>query len=399
MKEQIWCPLAFHSIMTKTDGVFKTCCVGKKYAVDDKGNNMNRSNSSIEEAFFSNSFVEIRKNLENGIRDSNCDVCWAFEDLGIESYRQSEIKKLNFEIDFVPSLKHADLALGNQCNLKCRTCNPNDSSLWAKEFYDLDLKNKTISFRDFQKNQIYLENISDQFLENFVKTTMPFLTHISFFGGEPFLMNVVWQIIEKAIELDYSKKLNLIFNTNGTIWDEEKIKLLEKFQSVEIRFSIDSIGQRFEYLRHPAKWQQVESNINRCIAFSKLHKQISIRIDCSVSALNIWYVYEVLEFSRSYNIEFYINPVAYPRSLGLLDIPECIKLEIKSRLSSLDINECEKIQFDKLIEILFWETTSGDWGFEKEIKIRDLYRKEDFSKTFPDYFSFLQQYLQSTIRS
>ena len=75
------------------------------------------------------------------------------------------------------------------------------------------------------------------------------------------LIKKQWETLRKSIELGYAKNQELSFNTNGTIFKEEYIDILNEFKRVVISFSIDAIEDRFNYIRHHGDWEKVKSNI------------------------------------------------------------------------------------------------------------------------------------------
>ena len=61
----------------------------------------------------------------------------------------------------------------------------------------------------------------------------------------------------------YADNIEIHYNTNGTQFPEEFIETWRKFRKVEIAFSIDNLGERFEFERSGAKWAEVEAKIGR----------------------------------------------------------------------------------------------------------------------------------------
>ena len=62
----------------------------------------------------------------------------------------------------------------------------------------------------------------------------------------------------------YAKNQDIHYNTNGTqLPPREIFDLWKQFKRVEIAFSIDDVGEPFEYQRHPANWKEVNHNLNQ----------------------------------------------------------------------------------------------------------------------------------------
>jgi MoaA/NifB/PqqE/SkfB family radical SAM enzyme len=384
--KKLWCPLAFNGIVVKTDGRYRSCCASSNDAVDN-GQQITRQTHNVDQAFNSNFFKGIRLNLERGIKDENCSRCWEEEDLGIQSYRLKQIDKFKNNLDKNDKLQIVDLALSNQCNLKCRICQPNDSTTWIKEFYDIDIKDKKISFREYQKSKTFYEYTDSSFINN-LKENIENIKHMSFYGGEPFLIKSTWDLLTYAVEHNFSKDIELVFNTNGTVWDNEKENLLSNFKQVELHLSIDGIENRFEYLRHPAQWKTVYDNIIRIIKWRDvLPSSRHVIIDCSVSALNVWYVPELVMFCKNYNLDIYINIVLEPSHYAISNIPESIKEEIIKHYNSA-LTEDQEIK--KIYGYLSVSRDASSWrNFIVDVAKRDQYRDEKFENTFVEYHQIL----------
>ena len=144
---------------------------------------------------------------------------------------------------------HLELYPSNICNLKCRICGPYNSSRWISE------AKETLGITEKVYNNLTPENM-DLFSD-----WLPNLKELNVVGGEPLLLREYKQLLDLAIEGNYSKNIALFTTTNGTIYSEELVGLLQHFKKVHLTFSIDDIGQRFEYQRKGATWQPVIDNI------------------------------------------------------------------------------------------------------------------------------------------
>ena len=349
------CPFPFRGVMVKTDGNLTTCCYGKSIS------GLHRNTHTIEQAFNSTEFERIRNNLSDSIKDDNCQKCWDLEQQGIESLRQQELRTEEFDADvFVnPRLEYLFLSLSNQCNLKCRTCSPGDSSFWIKEF----------EHRTGIKKTVYLEPDDSVFFSSFKQDTLPFLKEIAFTGGEPLMMKSVHRILET---LDPS--VSLTFYTNGTFYNQD---ILKKFNDVNIAVSIDGIRERFEYMRHPAKWSVLVDNLN------SMGDNLKV-ITCTVSAYNVWYIDEVADFANSLSVDFMAHILFDPSSLSVLSLPYTIRLDIANKLSK---HPSEQIQ--KIVEYLKTDSVDNWASFVNDVKQGDEYRNESFKDTFPEYYRVL----------
>jgi sulfatase maturation enzyme AslB (radical SAM superfamily) len=386
-----WCSLPFKGVLTENDGTFTTCCHGTPAVDLNTGLLMTRETHSIQEVFDSKWFENIRNNLSAGIEDSNCNYCWHLESQGVESFRQTTNQLLRHEErdDTEPQLELLDLSLGNQCNLKCRTCIPEDSSLWVKEHYDCNYTGAD-TYQEFQKKIIFLESEDSNFIKG-IKQSLSNVKLIKFFGGEPFLMKRTWDVIQEAVTINRAQFIELYFNTNGTIWNTTNTKLFDHFEKVNIALSIDGIGDRFEYMRHPAKWSEVLNNIKVMTEWRSVQPESrQLFLTHTVSAFNIWYVPEVVKFARQHNLELYINPcLLQDDTFNIQRIPQEVKQLANSHImSAMDYTEQELREIRKLVD---YTSEGSDWKeWLEEVKLRDNYRNESFQKTFTEYYNLLK---------
>ena len=138
----------FTGLATREDGAIKICC--RSYPVG------NIQDNSLEEIWNNDTMCRIRKQVLNNERPVECTPCFNLEDQGVESLRQRHITGVipesrvnlypnvldqladDFSMPFeIPTL---EIKLNNLCNLKCRMCNPTDSTSWndwdqVEEFY------------------------------------------------------------------------------------------------------------------------------------------------------------------------------------------------------------------------------------------------------------------------
>ena len=149
---------------------------------------------------------------------------------------------------YEPELQYLDINIDYTCNLACVTCGPAVSTTWRNE-----LKLKGINVRPH--------------VDKFIKTkleTLDFskLKEIRMWGGEPFLTNTHKDILQYVASQGNAHNIKLMYYTNGTqLIDDATKKLIEQFKFARISFSIDAIGNKFNYIRYPGKWDQVEQNL------------------------------------------------------------------------------------------------------------------------------------------
>lgn len=181
-------------------------------------------------------------------------------------YNQIGPKLITFKLDYV-------------CNLACVTCGPEVSTKWRSI-----TKTKGPTFADEQLIRDTIRNINLEQLET---------VHI--FGGEPLLTRTHEIILEEL--LPYGKNITVWYDTNATAYPSTRtMELWEQFHLIRIKFSLDGLGTAFEYLRWPAKWEQVEDNILHMFETLPVNHMLSVRP--AMGFLNFHLVKDILAWQQ-----------------------------------------------------------------------------------------------------
>jgi len=150
-------------------------------------------------------------------------------------YKDHKINDTNVD------LIRIDYWVGDGCNLACAICGPDFSTSWKKEL-NLPIVEQKSSVNKQWKN-LDLSN----------------LKFIHFNGGEPLLSK---EHVNFLTEIPNPNQVHIFYNTNGTVRPTKNlIDLWGTFKLVQLDFSIDDIGKRFEYQRYPANWEEVKENL------------------------------------------------------------------------------------------------------------------------------------------
>ena len=135
------------------------------------------------------------------------------------------------------------------CNLKCISCSSKYSSAWNGEYQLFDPSAPQISLKK-EPESVWKDLDLTQ------------LRRLHFTGGEPLLNKDNKKILQHLDKLGVLSNVVLSYNTNGTVLpDTEVLELWQRSRFVRLFFSLDGVGSTFEYTRFPAKWSDVEQNI------------------------------------------------------------------------------------------------------------------------------------------
>jgi hypothetical protein len=241
--------------------------------------------------------------LENK-HDPQCSSCWRVEKLGAKSRRHASIEWFENNdvlLDDKVELTSLDYNCDNVCNLACISCGPIYSSRWAAEVknfswndtiqsdYRTAKKNSTIEFLDLSK-----------------------IKRVYFNGGEPLLTNDHIDVLSKIEKNGRLGECEISYNTNGTqSLSQQCLDLWKQAKLVRICISIDAINEAFEYIRYPAKWQDITRFIDTLFL---LDFNVIVDITCTVGVHNI---FELPELIQWYFDSCHSNSQGDPVSLNL----------------------------------------------------------------------------------
>lgn len=378
--KKTWCINAFHSLSASNDGTTRPCCM---YVSQYPDNKYVLGEKTIEEHLNHPELQQLKKDCETGVRNPGCIRCWEEEDGGGKSKRLRD----NERYDQQQGLVYFEASLGNQCNIRCRTCNPHSSSQWVDEGYDTQY-HKIYAIKDYRNHikKFYKSFEEESSFWPDLESHLHTIKHLEFYGGEPFMSKKMWSILELAVEKGYAKDIEVHYATNGTLWPKQ-VEVWKHFKRISVHFSIDGVGKQFEYMRYLANWEVVQTNM----AKSRTQEgNLTIGWFITLSNLNVYYLPEIIEeYYRAYpDFGSFLNLVHGPRHFNISIMPEDIKKIVLDRLNS--IPKTYKHVWTQLPGIIgFIENGTPDpvlWNtFLEEIKIHDDYRKQDYAEVFPEF--------------
>ena len=234
--------------------------------------------------------------------DHYCKSCYDLEDKKIISHRSTQtvewanrldIKNIN-EFTTITDPIYYEIRASNQCNLMCRMCGPEWSSLIEKENQTLKLRNDTT----YQYTGFYSINIDT-------------VEKLYIAGGEPAIMPELYKFLEECIG---KKKTNfeIQLNTNAVSLTKQFKSLIKQFSNVGFEISIDGYELVNQYVRWPTKWDKLINNIDY------LHsKGYKLSFNSVVSIYNIASFYSTIEFlsNRYKNSPIHLTKVEFDNGL------------------------------------------------------------------------------------
>ena len=356
----------FTGLATREDGAVKVCCRSHPVGfIQD---------SSLEDIWNNDTMRRIRRQVLSGERPSECEPCFSLEDQGVESLRQRHIKgeipearinlyptaleNLHPEMTMPFEFPTMEIKLNNLCNLKCRMCNPLDSTNWN----DWD---KVVPFYKKENNYLVptVERLvskpgkyigpfddTDRWWDSFEKL-LPHFRRVEFAGGEPLMDPQHYKILDML--KPYGKNIEIKYATNGTTLGISQGRTIHDywphFRSIAVNVSIDGIHDVYNYIRSNGDFNQVEENIKEIKKIPNVSRVVGA---FTAQAGNILQAAECIDyFINTMGIIFYSHRVSYPNCLSAQVLPLELKEIAIKRLQAvaLRVDQWEPVKKNPLI--------------------------------------------------
>jgi molybdenum cofactor biosynthesis enzyme MoaA len=345
-----FCMHPFTGLATREDGAVKICCRSQPVGWIQ--------NESLEEIWNNKEMKEIRRQVLNNERPDVCVPCFNLEDQNVESLRQRHIKnsfpdsRINLYPNALDSLRDdysmpfefptIEIKINNLCNLKCRMCNPLDSTQWKDwesvvEFYEEEnnyLVDTVKKLGLHKKPHIDLFVEREEFWSNLEKL-LPYFRRVEFAGGEPLMDPSHYRILDMLAP--YGENIELKYATNGTVLGIKGGRTIHdywpKFKSIKVNVSIDGIHEVYNYIRSNGNFREVEENVKIIKSMPNVPYVVGA---FTVQAGNIAQIDQVIPyFLNEMGIMFYSHRVNYPNVLSAQCVPTEVKNTVVEKLEKL----------------------------------------------------------------
>ena len=392
-----FCVLPWISLETSPIGTVRPCCLAEDELVDNAGEKFDLNTASFSQIQNSHSMRKLRQQFIDKEQPQTCRKCWREERSGRTSKRMHTLDRLkhvlppqDWTLDAKP-LMFLDLKLGNICNLKCRICGSWSSSQFATEELqwlgpDED-KKSSFHYTMLKKGAWPREN---PVFWSEIEGVVDQLRYIEFTGGEPFMIQEHFDLLQRLVDRGIAGNIEIHYNTNGTQYPENAKDIWQHFKTVEIAFSIDDVGARFEYQRTNAVWTEVCANIARFRELRNQNNNIQLQVCSTVNVFNVCYLEELSHWIEQQNFDFvYWNMMHEAYYFSISTLPESAKRVIGQRLQLAQVNANDRKEFDRMIDFMI-NAPSLD-GNILRMKIADLDRKrnQDLAQVEPEFANLI----------
>lgn len=350
MQSNTFCMHPFTGLATREDGAVKICCRSHPIGWIQE--------ESLESIWNNEHMRTVRKQVLNNEIPEVCSPCFDLEAQGVESLRQRHIKTnlpetrmslypnslnlLNEDYTMPFTLPSIEIKLNNLCNLKCRMCNPLDSTNWK----DWD---SVVPFYKKENNYLVptiekLVRVPGQYIGSFDDTDnwwasfeklIPHLQRVEFAGGEPLMDPQHYKILDML--KPYGDNIQLKYATNGTTLGINNGRTIHDywpyFKSIIVNVSIDGIHDVYDYIRTNSSFVEVEKNIKEIKKISNVNRIVGA---FTLQATNALQMAECMDyFINEMDIYFFSHRVSYPTCLSAQVLPPDLKDDVVRKLIDL----------------------------------------------------------------
>jgi MoaA/NifB/PqqE/SkfB family radical SAM enzyme len=185
-----------------------------------------------------------------------------------------------------------------------------------------------------------------------------------------------FDLLQGLVDRGIAGKIEIHYNTNGTQWPEHAEVIWKHFKTVEIAFSIDDVGDRFEYQRSNAVWSEVCVNVERFKQMRDRNPNIRLQVCTTVNVFNVYYIEQVANWINTQGFDFvYWNMMHEAYYFSISTLPDSAKQDIASRLTTADVSESTQNEFARIVD--FMNNGASLDGNILRMRIADLDRKRN----------------------
>jgi len=421
-----WCPLPWMSVNVRNNGDVRVCCNANTsdnqgLLKDDTDRNYNLGQDSIDSTRNAPLMREIRLAMLQNEYHPSCIRCKREDEAGIESRKTWEreiwrhvinvdsaltLTKTDGSIDVTKNpITYTDLRFGNLCNLKCRMCGPTDSNQWyedqarvwgANKYTD---SGKVITLHTNDRGRLVPDNDIYSWYENpefwkDLEYKIPELEHLYVVGGEPLLIDQHYDFLQLCIDQGRSDKIVVEYNTNITNIPRRAWDIWRHFKRIQCGLSIDGVGAVNDYIRHPSKWSQIESNMRK---IDRAEGNFKVWWAATIQAYNMIHfpdmmLWKIKQNFQRINTEILRKPIISPHPLHN---PKFLNIKIfphQSKLKIVEIFNEKRREAAELIENTDVSNQDRDNNLNQFNKLLNQYVKymmaEDWSDQLPKFWHY-----------
>jgi len=310
MRDKPYCNAPWLGLYYEGTVGIRPCCEWKPTSTEFSGNYKQYTESEYLKRF--------KEFMYRDKTHPSCIECIHNEKVGGHSRRKyygQWDNDVDLEAPGIDRIIRLDYRAGNKCNMMCRMCSPQSSSLLEEEV--IENGDQEIGFI----KHIDTSDVYDLDLGN--------CKEISILGGEP------------SIDLDVRKFMNhiadnyptikVMVTTNATNASDKWFKTLLRFcdrPGLQIILSVDAAGPTQGFQRKSKiSWDTIKKNLVKYREMSKTNDDCSISIQLTCSAINMVTIDTWWDELSSLGITMEPNQVWGPQGMAI----SCMPTEVKEK--------------------------------------------------------------------
>ncbi len=250
----------------------------------------------LRDIWFGSRFSALRSALQEKNLSYSCSTCLKNIRSGNHVSALARLHDHPYALGEYPSVMEFELS--NRCNLECVMCKGELSST-------------------IRKNREGLTPMSSPYDSDFVHQLEEFMPHLKeakFLGGEPFLIDIYYEIWQRMVEINPGIRVTV--TTNATVLNKRVKDVLERMR-FNIIVSIDSFdAHTYASIRHRGDLEKVMPNF---LWLRKYAEESDTYFQVSVNPLRKnWHeLHRTLETCNRHNAHLWFNTVIYPHAEAL----------------------------------------------------------------------------------
>jgi len=383
----LFCYLPFNSLTFSFSGQVLVCSYNRDIELGRYPRN------SIDEIWNGANAKKLREHMSHNDLEFGCRHCKYFFDKG----KFTNLRPLVFDKYY----KNTDAAfpqvfefeLSNVCNFECQMCHGEVSS-------------------SIRKNRDKLPPIPSPYDNAFVVQLEKYIPHLKeakFYGGEPFLIPIYYQIWDKIKALNPGMELFVI--TNGSQWNWRIEKLMNDL-NFDVTVSIDALDkEKLEGIRKNAVYEELLENIRRFSHACK-RKGTHLSLSFTVQKDNWEQFPRMIHFCNELDASIYVSYLERPVHFALADLSkdELKKIRAEMQRYSFPAGSATEIynrncfeDFKHYLDEYLLRTEVKkyfDYDFNRDLLLQlEHEKKERQKKVQPVSYAELSQWIDSNYAS
>ena len=330
--------------------------------------------NTIREIWFGERFSKLRKAVKNEDLAYRCGTCMKNMKQGNHVSVLAKLYDYPYPIKDYPTVMEFELS--NKCNLECVMCKGELSST-------------------IRKNREKLPPMANPYDSRFVDQLEEFIPHLEeakFLGGEPFLIDLYYDIWERIAAI--KPEIKITITTNATVFNNRVNALLQKL-NCNIIVSIDSFEKdSYTEIRKRANFESVMTNFESYLDYTRI-KNTYMQVSMNPLRLNWQEMAASVEFVNERNIALWFNTVVYPHNQAIWTLGAKKLEQMYSTLSGIFIGSkpqsCSQSTYDNNVR-------NYSNLVHNQIKNWWLLAKEEEEKRFSECLMMSFQELGSKIK-